>query len=216
MASRKNKKKALPQLRDPLTGYFAKASLAAARKIERTLAKLYRQAQSLRNKAARQRFGGAKLASTRKKQDKAYRDAARQVARIGQKLTKAQDQLSDFEATSRRLPKVVEVGVSYNAKSGASSDVNFNIRIRRKGAGGVSDKDVRRVLEAIASGDPNQMPRGFEVTGMDWSSPGRKRKYERTSQDGDNVWSFSDIVGTVLAEKAPLRIGEPKDDRIGL
>lgn len=209
-----------PPLRDPLTGQFVKYSLANARRIEASVRKAYRAAQSARAKAARKRFGGAKTPKKQREQNRAYYAAAKRAAKLSMKLDQATKQRSATEAKRRRLPRVIEVGITYKARKGPASDVNFNIRISRTDGGGVTESDARRALDALATGNPNEMPRDLRVSAVDWASPSRvdRRGQARTRRDmpSDNVFSFASIISTVIANRDALRIGEVKADRIGL
>lgn len=207
-------------LRDPLTGKFVSKSVSVAKSLLSAVKREFRKAQSARTKAARKRFGGAKLPETRKRNDRAYAKAARSAARLAKKLDAAERQLSAVRAEHAErvapLPKEIEIGISYDAKKGPTSDVNFNIRVSRVDGRGVTEADARRALEAIATGNAAEMPSDLEVSGTDWTSPGSKRRSTRWGMDGDNAFAFSDIVATAIAKRLPLRIGEVKADRIGL
>lgn len=207
-------------LRDPLTGKFVSKSVASAKAILAAVKREFKKARSARFKAARKRFGGAKLPATRKRQDKAYAQAAKAAARLAQKLDKAERQLSatraEYQELTSPLPEEMEIGVSYDAKKGPTSDVNFNIRVRRVDGLGITEADVRRALEAIATGNMAEVPSDLEVSGTDWTSPGSKRRSTRTDMSGDNAFAFSDIIATAIAKKLPIRVGEVKADRIGL
>lgn len=222
------KKPKPPVLRDPLTGKFVRGGVGVAKRLEAKVVKAYRKAQRDRNRAARKRFGGAKKVETQRKQNRVYREAAKKAARLSEKLDKATKQRSKAESERALRPKarkkavrVIEVGINYTASKGPASDVNFNIRITRTDGGGVSISDARRALDALATGNENEMPDDLNVTAVDWASPSRVsgktgQMREKHNQKPDNVFSFSSIISTVLAENIPLRIGEVKEDRIGL
>lgn len=182
MASRKKQPKkkgtkvrgALPlnfRPRDPLTGKFIKPTVAAIKKAERDAKAAYRKASSERNKAARSRFKGAKTAAKRRELDRRYRRAARAAARIAEKLRIAEAQRREAESQrpGRRKASVIEIGLNYESAK-ATSDVNINVRIRKK-RGAVTDDDAYAVIEALGVGD--EIPPEYEVTAVEWQRPSR-------------------------------------------
>jgi hypothetical protein len=179
----------------------------------------YRGAVKQRTKAAATRRKGAKLPATQKKQDKAYRDAAKKVAKLERSVLSAQSQLPVPRA--RSLPKVMEIGLTYSAAKGRiASDVNVNIRIRRTDGRGVSEDDAKRALFAIGSGEAS-LPDDLEVSGVEWQRPQKSGRSGSSSwkqgSEGD-VWNFHPIVSSLLfpsrsgADYGAFRMGHVKED----
>ena len=206
---------------DPRTGHLIPRTAKAVERVASAVLKEYRRAVAKRNKAARQRYGGAKKPETQRRYDRQYRDAARAVAKFARKLDVAQDQLrrTRVAVTRRVLPKVLEIGLSYSAAKGIASDVNFNIRVRKTDGSGLTVEDARRAMRAIAAGDEGGMPDDLEVSAVDWSRPSRVSRggtaAAKRNRDGANAFAFANILAVAMDEQLPIRIGEVKDDRIG-
>jgi len=233
MPARKTKTQRAKQIRnaigrvyDPRDGKLIKRTASAVQKVVGEIRREYKKAESARNRAARKRFGGAKKIETQRKYNTDYQKSAKQAARLAKKLEKAESQarrvkvsVADTRPRTPKLPRVIEIGVSYSAAKGIASDVNFNIRVRRTDGLGVTDDDANRALLAIAYGNANDLPDDLEVSAVDWARPskiGRGGMYEKRDRDGDNAFSFSSIVATMLTENLPFRVGDVKPDRIGL
>lgn len=231
--AKKGKKAVAKQIRsaigrvyDPRDGKLIARSKSAVEKLVKSIRADFKRAESARNRASKRRYRGAKKIETQQKHNAEYRRAAKQAARLAQKLEKAELQarrvkvaVADVRPRAPKLPRVIEIGVSYSAAKGVASDVNFNIRVRRKDGLGVTDDDANRALLAIAYGNESDLPDDLKVSAVDWARPskiGRGGMYEKRDRDGDNAFSFSSIVATILAEELPFRIGEVKPDRIGL
>lgn len=218
-AERRVIREAVGRLYDPRTGYVIKQSKQAAKELVADITKEYRGAQRARDVAARRAYRGAKTPAKQKEIRDAFRSASRKAQRLGEKLAKAETQLRNTIAVvdEPKLPKVVEIGVSYEASKGASSNVNFNIRLSRA-RGGIAQGDIDAALSALASGNPNELPSGIKVSGVNWARPSKFKKGSMYEKDGrpDDAWSFSSIIATCLAEEIPLRIGDVKPDRVGL
>jgi ATPase subunit of ABC transporter with duplicated ATPase domains len=225
-ALEKKIRSAIGRVYDPRDGKLIARSTSAVQKLVADVRRDYKKAEAARNRAARKRFGGAKKIETQRKYNADYQKSAKQAARLAKKLEKAELQarrvkVSVAEARPRapKLPRVLEIGISYSAAKGIASDVNFNIRVRRKDGLGVTDEDADRALLAIAYGNANDMPDDLKVSAVDWARPskvGRGGMYEKRDRDGDNAFSFSSIVATMIAGNLPFRVGEVKPDRIGL
>lgn len=218
MAAKKKKRPVVKSsvARDPRTGRFVKATAANLRRIAKAVAADYRKAVSSRNKWARKRHEGAKQPATLKRYDKMYRAEARRAAKLAEKAVKARAQVP---VSRVRLPKVIEVGLDYEAAKGTPSDININIRIRRTDGRGISQSDAKRAIVAIAQGE-SELPDDLEVSAVRWQRPQKvTRRGAPTGWrhgDPEDVFSFTSILAHVVFNEngEGLRFGHVKEDEL--
>ena len=221
MASRKKGTKAqYPVQRDPRTGRFVSGSPSSLRKLAKLIKREYDQAVRERNQWAKKRRRGAKLPQTLDRYNRQYRQAAKKVAQLEQKVVQAQR----LVPPPRQRPgsRVIEVGLNYSAAKGIASDVNINIRVSRTDGRPISIEDAKRALKAIAS-DEREGAENLRVSGVEWQRPARateRRAPTWRSGDPDDVWSFQAILAHVIfggrrgESYDAFRFGEVKEDEL--